>query len=261
MLKLVLAVAFVSSLQKLSRGELQAPGVEYLKYEQPTNLTGSIYPKGSDGQQPLFRFKRVASHSGSALNVVREFTYPDGKLAARERVVYEGDSLVEYELDELQIEAKGSAKIHFTEGNPAKKRIEFEYTTGEGAARRFKPHSEPLQEDTLIADMIGPFLAAHWDVLQRGQKVKCRYIAVARKETVGFTFVRESESSWHGKEVMIVKMEPTSLIISALVGPLFFTIEKASPHRVLQYIGRTTPKIEVRGSWKDLDGVTVFDWP
>ena len=55
-------------------------------------------------------------------------------------------------------------------------------------------------------------------------------------------------------------VEPTSPIISALVNPLFFTIEKASPHRVLQYVGRTTPKIKAGGKWKDLDAVTVFEW-
>src|SRR5215471_17139884 len=101
MLRLLMAVAFVCSLQRLSGGETQASGSEYLKYEQPTNLTGSIYPKGTEGQQPLYRFKRGASRSGSTLNVVREFTYPDGKPAARERVVYEGDNLILYELEEL----------------------------------------------------------------------------------------------------------------------------------------------------------------
>jgi hypothetical protein len=32
------------------------------------------------------------------------------------------------------------------------------------------------------------------------------------------------------------------------------------PHRVREYTGRTTPKIQVKGKWKDLDATTVFDW-
>jgi hypothetical protein len=55
-------------------------------------------------------------------------------------------------------------------------------------------------------------------------------------------------------------MEVSSLLLAPLVDPLFFTIEKAPPHRVLQYVGRTTPKIQSRGKWKDLDAVTVIDW-
>jgi hypothetical protein len=37
-------------------------------------------------------------------------------------------------------------------------------------------------------------------------------------------------------------------------------MQKDPPHHVLQYVGRTTPKVEVAGKWKDLDAVTVFDW-
>jgi hypothetical protein len=79
-------------------------------------------------------------------------------------------------------------------------------------------------------------------------------------ETVGFAFRKDSETTWHGRKVIIVKMEPSSRIIAALVEPLFFTIESAPPHRVVQYVGRTTPKIQAGGKWKDLDAVTVFDW-
>jgi hypothetical protein len=108
--------------------------------------------------------------------------------------------------------------------------------------------------------MVGPFLVSHWDSIQRGEKVKCRYIVVPRKETVGFTFVRDPESKPQDSRVLVVKMEPTSPFISALVDPLFFTIEQAPPHRILKYAGRTTPKVDAGGKWKDLDAVTVFDW-
>jgi hypothetical protein len=56
-------------------------------------------------------------------------------------------------------------------------------------------------------------------------------------------------------------MQPTSRLLSALVDPLYFTVEKSPPHRVLQYVGRTTPKKLAGDQWKDLDAVTVFDWP
>jgi hypothetical protein len=55
-------------------------------------------------------------------------------------------------------------------------------------------------------------------------------------------------------------MEPGSPFVAALVDPLSFTIEQSLPHRVLEYAGRTTPKTEVKGKWKDLDAVTIFDW-
>jgi hypothetical protein len=120
--------------------------------------------------------------------------------------------------------------------------------------------TEALADNTLIGDMVGPFLVSHWDALRRGERVKCRYIVLPRRETVGFTFVKAPESMQPGRDVLIVRMEASSPLLAALVDPLFFTIEQAPPHRVLQYVGRTTPQVQVGGKWKDLDAVTVFDW-
>jgi len=192
------------------------------------------------------------------LEVHRDFTYPDGKPAARERVIYEGNALVSFELEELQTGAGGSARIRRISDDGANGSIEFEYAKEHGG--KPKTRTEDLRENTLIADMIGPFLKSHWEGLSRGEAVKCRYIVVPRRESVGFTFTKAAASTWKGRQVLTVRMEATSPIVAALVNPLVFTIEQAPPHRVLQYVGRTTPKIQAGGKWKDLDGVTVFDW-
>ncbi len=108
--------------------------------------------------------------------------------------------------------------------------------------------------------MVAPFLISHWQDLLQGAKVKCRYIVIPRRETVGFTFAKDSESTWQGRPVVVIKMAATSPFVAAMVNPMFLTIERNPPHHVLQYAGRTTPKISVGGKWKDLDSVTVFDW-
>jgi len=233
-------------------------GATSLRYEEPVFLSGLIYARGADTNNILFRFQRTATRTGDTLNVRRDFTYPDGKLAAQERAIYEGNELVFYVLKELQIGAGGSAKIRHDRSKPGKGIIEFEYT-GE-AGSRAKTHTEDLPENALIGDMVGPFLVAHWDVLARGDKVKCRYLVVPRRETVGFTFVKDKNTSYQGQGAILVRMEPSSRLLSALVDPLFFTIETNSPHRVWSYSGRTTPKIRSGNKWKDLDATTVFDW-
>jgi hypothetical protein len=236
--------------------ETLGQGSEVLRYEEPKYLAGAIY--APDSNRLLFKFKRAASRTGSRLEVRRDFTYPDGKPAARERVIYEGDALVSVELEELQTGAVGSARIRRAGDDAVKGSIEFEYAKELGG--KPKARTEDLRENTLIADMVGPFLKSHWEALSRGETVKCRYIVVPRKETVGFTFTKDAASTWQGRQVLTVRMEATSPFIAALVNPLVFTIEQAPPHRVLQYVGRTTPKIQAGGKWNDLDGVTVFDW-
>jgi hypothetical protein len=252
-----LVVALYGFKTMLSAADATRPQAK-LKFEEPRSLTGAIYARGSDRQKLLFRFKRQATRSGSTLTVKRDYTYPDGKPAAQEEIVYEGNNLVSLILREFQIGAEGSARIKYSTGQSAEGTIHFEYAKKQSVPA--KARSEALRENTLIGDTIAPFLADHWDALMRSQKVRFRYIVVPRMETVGFTFVKEADSDAHNPETVLIKMEPTSRIIAALVDPLYFSVEKVSPHRVLQYDGRTTPKLNVRGNWDDLDAVTVFDW-
>jgi hypothetical protein len=232
-----------------------------LKYEEPKLLMGTIYAKDSGRQQALFKFKRVATRSGGRVNVLREYTYPDGRPAARERFVYDGDDLVSYALDELQIGAAGIVKVRRDPGNPIRKALLFEYTKDLASGSKPKTSTEALRNDTLNGDMVAPFLLSHWGELAKGEKVKCRFLVVPRRETVGFTFAKESETTLQGRPVVIIRMEATSLIIAQLVAPVFFTLEKDGQHRVLQYVGRVTPKTKAGNKWDDLDAKVVFEWP
>jgi hypothetical protein len=256
---LTVIIAGTGDPKKLFGADPPTPVADKLKYEEPRYIPGKIYAQGSSRQELLFDFKRVTNRSGPTLRVEREFNYPDGKPAVRERVVYENDALVSYELEEIQIGMAGSARIRHSTDNPAKSSIEFEYGKQQ-AGGKVKTRTETLAENTLVGDMVGVFLLSHWDALVRGEKVKCRYIVVPRRETVGFAFVKDSESKWQGKDVIVIKMHASSTFIAALVEPVFFTIKKAPPHHVLQYVGRTTPKLQSGSKWKDLDAVTIFDW-
>src|SRR5439155_13825483 len=167
-----LALAFVIGLPGcLARSaEAGKSGPGELKYEEPKHLTGSIFAREAGQERLVFKFKREATVSGSTLDVLRDYTYPDGALAAREHVVYEGGRLLLFELEERQIGAAGSASIVLDPGNPAKGRIELRYGKTAPGAGKPKVIVEPWREDTLTADMVGPFLAAHWAALMRGDK-------------------------------------------------------------------------------------------
>jgi hypothetical protein len=249
---LVLLLVFFGGLARAYPGETNV-----LKYEEPRHLAGTIY--SADRKKVLFKFFRACNRTGNRLSVSREYSYPDGTIALKEKIVYEGDRLREYDIDDLQIGSRGSAKLTDLSSKPAKSLISFEYFKEARSPNR-KTDTEPFRDNCLISDMVAPFLVDHWSDLMKGNEVKCRYIVIDRRETVGFTFVKDSESRRAGRNVIIVKMFPTSRIISALVDPLFFTIEKDGRRRVLEYTGRAPVKIKDGSKWKDLDGVTVFDW-
>jgi hypothetical protein len=108
--------------------------------------------------------------------------------------------------------------------------------------------------------MIPAFIDSHWVALDKGSAVKFRYIVLSREETVGFKLLKEAETTWRGQSVVRIKMVPTSFIIAQLVDPLVFVVEKSGKHRILEYIGRTTPMVRNGNKWKELDAISVFDW-
>jgi hypothetical protein len=233
----------------------QGTNLPPLKYEQPVSLPATIYDLTTTNL--LYKSKRVATRSGNHLDVTCDYLYPNGRIAAKEILSYEGDQLISFSLEETQIGAKGAAKIVYgrTNGEPGK--IEFEYQADNG---KRQTSSERLRPDTLTGDMIGPFLIDHWNDLMNNKKIECRYLVIPRRETVGFTFLKQAETKWRDHPCVVVRMEATSWIISQLTDPLHFIVEKQSPHRIFQYTGRTTPKIRVKNDWQDLDAITIFDW-
>jgi len=236
---------------------LLAAGIAAPDYEQPKLLTGTIYETISGTNKVLYTFKRSATRSNSTVYVLRDFFNPDGSIAAREEAVFERGQLVSFQLDERQTGERGSARVAADPKSSAKQRLSFDWMANDG---KKKTDHETLQQNTLVGDMIPYFIASHWNELARGAEVNFRFVAQSRLETVGFKLVKESELVWRGQPAVRLRMEASNLIIAQLVDPLFFIVEKNGEHRVLEYIGRTTPKMRDGNKWKDLDARTIYDW-
>ncbi len=221
--------------------------------EEPPLLTGTIYETSSGTNKILFTFRRTAVRSNTAVHVVRDFVYPDSTLAARENIVFEGGELRSFQLEEKQTGARGRSSVT----KDAKRKLLFDWT----AEGKTKTDSEAFVADTLVGDMLPHFIITHWNELARGESVNFRFIASSRLETVGFKLVKESEVDWRGKPALRLRMEPSSFVIRQIVDPLFFIVEREGAHRVLEYVGRTTPKQRDGAKWKDLDARTVYEWP
>ena len=222
-------------------------------YLEPNVITGTIYDEG-DLKKVLFTFRRTATNSGQTVHVLREYFLPGGTLAAREKVAYHAAKFSSYHFEEFQNGQRGSAVVQPDSRNGDNIFFEFKHGTAK------KSGSEKFETNVLVNDMVVPFILEHWNALMTGSTVKCRLITVARTETIGFKFTKESETTRQGKPVVLIRMEPTSLIIAQFIDALHFTLEKEGDHHVLQYSGRTAPGIRRNGRWEDLDALTVFDW-
>ncbi len=225
--------------------------------EATEELTGTIYAS-PERQKVLYTFRRTATSTGTMTRVMRAYNYPDGQPAARERVFYKQGSLRAYELQQLQIGAWGRAIVE-SDPKTGKERLHFTYVHGRGSEAEREVDTEPFTAETVLNDSLVPYMKAHWETLMAGERVEFRYIVIPRTETVGFELVKAEETSWRGRPMVRIKMAPANFFIALLVDPIYFTVEKGGDHRVLQYTGRTTPKIKHQGEWEDLRAVTVFD--
>jgi hypothetical protein len=225
-------------------------------YAEPKLFTGTLYAVGSDRKKILFTFRRTATRSGSTVHVDREFLTTNGTVAAEEKALYESNQLVSFEMQEFQAKVSGSVQIGPKSKDSAPQKIFISYTHGLNPPRG---HARTLQPNTVIDDTLYPFMMAHWDDLMRGDAVKFRFVSLEWERTFEFRLVKAGDSVQNGQPVVQIRMEPTGLFVAKLVNPLIFTAEKNSPHRILSYIGRTTPRIKKGNSWKYLDAETVFN--
>lgn len=217
-------------------------------------LVGRVYSQGSKQPQLLYNFRRTATRNGEELDITRTYTYPDGRVAAVETATYRNGDLVSYQLNEKQIGAHGSLKID-GDAFAGQGTVKFSYTNGGNT----KTSTENLSGPTVINDDITDYMQAHWSDLMAGQTLNVRYLVIPRLETVGFSLTKSGEDNWNGRQVVHIKMDPSSFFIGLLVDPVYFTFDK-NTGEIIQYTGRTTPKIKKNGEWQPLDAVTALEW-
>ena len=225
-------------------------------YANPTLLTGTLYAIGSDQKKVLFTFRRTATRSGSSVQVERQFLATNGTLAAVEKILYESNQFVSYQMQDFQARVSGAIQIESDPKDPDHQQIYISHAKGLSAV---KGKARALEPDTLMDDTLYPFIMEHWDDLLQGKTVKFRFVSLEWERTFDFSLAKTGESTQNGRPVVEFTMKPTNFLVAAEVKPIVFTLEKNGSHRMLSYIGRTTPRVKSGKSWKLLDAETVFN--
>ena len=226
-------------------------------FANPKMFTGTLYETGSNRKKILYQFRRTAERTGDTVHVTREFTTTNGSPAAVENIIYESGRFVSYQMQEFQAGVSGRIEIAPDPKNPTQSKLFISYGH---TLNPPKGDAQNVPTDMIIDDTLYPFLLAHWDELMRGEAVKFHFISLEWKRSFVFRLVKTGESTVADRAEVQIKMEPVNLLVGRLVNPLVFTVEKNGKHRVISYLGRTTPRISKGKSWKYLDAETVFDW-
>jgi hypothetical protein len=209
-------------------------------------IRGTFFEKGSDRGTVLYEWQRTEKKTGNTVEIRGVYTAPDKSIPVVETATVVGGKLAAYRIQHKQLGTEGEVKV---EGD----KILFSFTKD----GKTETNVEDRVENFVVSPTIVSYLAARREEILKGETVKVRYGVLDRKETVGFSLYKTEEKILGGVDAVVVKMKPTSFIISALVDPIYFTFRK-SDFRSLEMVGRVLPKRRVDGSWKDLDCDIVY---
>lgn len=212
------------------------------------DYTATVFEQNSGRQKKLytFQFKSTEKDGKEDIHVLHKDL--EGNVVAEEKAKVEGSKLQRYEIDHKQIEQQGLIEVK--DG-----KVFFTKTVG----GKTSTNEEKLQ-DTLVANAnFQKFIKDNWDQIKDGKEIAFRYAVWDRQETVGFEIFKTGTDKIGEKEVLVLKMKPSSFIIAALVKPIIFKFE-ADGSKLLEMNGRVVPKRKDGSTYKDLDGEVVYTY-
>lgn len=195
------------------------------------------------GKEKKFTCETRREYTADSMNFTSTYKDLQGNIAVEEKGQITAGTLVRYEIQRKQTNDSGVIEVQ-------DKKITFKYFDGKSQKA---DKTEPLQPETLVSANLIPYLQGHFSNIMAKEEVKFKYAVWYRQETVGFKFTYEKEE---GNSV-IVRMSPTNMLYRSLVDPIFITLDKTT-HTATHYKGRTVPKIEVDGKWKDFDSLITY---
>jgi hypothetical protein len=197
----------------------------------------------------LFTYAHISRVEGERRNIENTFFDLQGNQVVVEHASLgdNGVTLYNYRVEQKQTGGEGSIQVHAGTA-------ELKYTIG----GKTKTSSTSAGPDLIAGPTLANFLRANWSKLMGGEKIKARFVALERAEAVGFEYFKDGESEVSGQKAVVIKMKPSSFLIAALVNPikLYFTPDGK---KLLQFEGRTLPKIKSGDKWKDLEALTIYE--
>ncbi len=209
-------------------------------------ISGELYKIDSNKQQKLYNFKNKVTELDGIFHA--ESTYSDQEMnpVVIEKADFKGPELIKYEIDHKQLEQVGTIEVK--EGQVLFSKTESGKT---------KTAKEKAKENLVVPPSLVYYTHSKWSVIMSGKNLEIRLAVWDRLETVGFRLKKIKEIEFEGNKAILVKMDPTSFIIRALVDPIYFTFA-ADGSKLYMVKGRTAPKIKEGSQWKDLDAEIYY---
>ena len=215
------------------------------------NQRATLFAKGSKYGKTLFRFEKDVKERGAERTVMNKSLEPSGKVVLEESLDYAADGglakyrRIQHQIDEeTRMERKGD-------------KIEF-YKKEKGKESKA---DEKWSDAHITTDQMSGYILANWDKVMGGKDLDVRLLVPSRMDSVGFSIEKLArEGDVKGVPAYIFEMGASSMIIRALVDPIFIYFSKDADRRLLLIDGRMPVKIvEKDGEYNDIVGELLFE--
>jgi hypothetical protein len=204
-----------------------------------------------EGQTLLYEGLRTIERRDGQVVVSTTYTRPGGEVVQRTEAVYEADTLasVSYRLEDRR---SGEQELLDRDGEWL--RMSYRAKAADAPATG----SAQPAPDLRFTATVEPTILREWARLMAGEDVPFRLLVPSRQDTYRFRLRREEAPALQQPGRLIVRMEPGTWLVRQLVDAMFFALEQAPPHRLLEFRGRSSLKAD---DGADQDVRIVYEYP
>lgn len=224
---LSLILLYVSSTQALSAEKLIA--------------TGEVFDK--EGKNKKFNYERYQDVQGDKTLDRAVYKDLEGEVLVEEKMESQNGNLIRYDIDQKQLKQKAWIEV-------SDKQVTFNLKK---FRKRNYPQSIKKKDNFIVGLQIVPFVRKNWDGFLKKEEKEIKLGVWHRQEAITFDLTTDKLD----KDQLVVKMNPSSMFIRAVVNPIYFVFN-AKDKTLIEYRGRTTPKEKRGKNYHDFDGITRY---
>jgi len=206
---------------------------------------GSVFPLEGRATTPTYVYERRVerTHGGSvSTHITRESS---GAVVLADAATHRQDyTLIDYTLLGNQLGQRGSIRV-------VGDQLRFELHD----AGMHRSAVEPADESVVVGPTLVGVIVRNLDALRSGKVVPVRMAVLDRLETLAFELAGVDAPVGQTR----VRMQPSSLVLSALLDPIVFTFDNQTS-KLVRLEGRVPPK-QHDGEWlTDLDARVEYSY-